>query len=98
MQKTVLVIHGGTTFDTYEEYWKWLESIDMKTERINSRDWKDFLEDKLVDFKIICPKMPNKMNAKYSEWKLWFEKMFHFLPDGVVLVGQSLGGYFLQSI
>jgi uncharacterized protein len=97
MQKTVLVINGGATFDTYEEYWKWLESIDMKIERIDDRDWKDFLKDKLVDFQIICPKMPNNMNAKYSEWKLWFEKMFKFLSDDVVLVGHSLGGIFLAK-
>lgn len=97
MQKTVLVIHGGTTFDTYEEYWKWLESIDMDIDRLDSKDWKDSLRDKLLDFKVLCPKMPNKMNARYLEWKLWFEKMFKFLSDDVVLVGHSLGGIFLAK-
>jgi hypothetical protein len=41
--------------------------------------------------------MPNKQNAKYQEWKLWFERHFEFLRDGVILIGHSLGGYFLAK-
>lgn len=97
MQKTVLVIHGGDTFDTYEECWKYLESVKLTKAGINNLGWKDRLKDELKEFEVLCPRMPNSLNAKYTEWKLWFEKMFHFLPDGVVLVGYSLGGIFLAK-
>lgn len=39
--------------------------------------------------------MPNKQNAKYEEWKIWFEKIIPFLEDGAILIGHSLGGVFL---
>ena len=41
--------------------------------------------------------MPNKINAKYNEWKLWFEKIAPLLDDEVALVGHSLGGSFLAK-
>ena len=41
--------------------------------------------------------MPNKENARFEEWKIWFEKMTPFLKDGVVLIGHSLGGLFLAK-
>lgn len=43
------------------------------------------------------PQFPNKLNAKYKEWKLffdaWIEKIV--LSDEVILIGTSLGGCFL---
>lgn len=39
--------------------------------------------------------MPNKGNAQYQEWKIWFERMLPFLNHNVILVGHSLGGIFL---
>ncbi len=95
MKKSLVIIHGGTTFDTYEEYWKYLESCELTLEKINRRDWKDDLIKNLLDFDVIYLKMPNSKNARYSEWKLWFEKTLHFLTDEVVLIGHSLGGIFL---
>lgn len=97
MKKTLVVIHGGTTFDTYEEYWKYLQSCELSLEKINRKDWKDNLVSNLPDFEVIYPKMPNSKNARYPEWKLWFEKTFHFLTEEVVLVGHSLGGIFLAK-
>ncbi len=41
--------------------------------------------------------MPNKTNAQFEEWKIWFEKFIPFLNDGVILVGHSLGGVFLAK-
>ncbi len=46
-------------------------------------------------FEVIYPEMPNPDNAKYLEWKIWFEKLFPYLRNDVVLVGHSLGGIFL---
>jgi uncharacterized protein len=97
MKKQIIIIHGGTTFDTYEEYWKYLESCELSLEKLNRTDWKDFLKQNLPEFEVIYPKMPNSKNARYLEWKLWFEKLFPLLTDEVVLVGHSLGGIFLAK-
>ena len=44
--------------------------------------WKKWLADGLSqDFQVIRPDMPNTMNAKYSEWKIWFEKYFRYIAD-----------------
>ncbi len=97
MKKQIVVIHGGTTFDTYEEYLDYLNSCKITLERINYKDWKDFLVSNLPDFEVIYPKMPNSKNAHYLEWKIWFEKLLPLLRDDVTLIGHSLGGIFLAK-
>jgi predicted alpha/beta hydrolase family esterase len=97
MKKQIVIIHGGTTFDTYEEYIEYLKSSELTLEKINRKDWKDTISSKLPDFEVIYPKMPNSKNARYEEWKIWFEKLYSFLRDEVVLVGHSLGGIFLAK-
>ena len=97
MKKQIVIIHGGTTFDTYEEYMAYLNSFELTLEKINKKDWKDSLASKLPDFEVIYPKMPNAKNVRYPEWKIWFEKLFHLLNDNVILIGHSLGGIFLAK-
>ena len=97
MKTSLILIHGGSTFDTYEEYWADLESSQLSLEKINRKDWKDFMYSELSEYEVIYPKMPNSKNARYPEWKLWFEKLFPLLTDEVVLVGHSLGGIFLAK-
>lgn len=97
MKKQIVVIHGGTTFDTYEEYMEYLRSSELTLEKINRKDWKDFLATNLPEYEVIYPKMPNAKNARYEEWKIWFEKLFPILNDNVMLVGHSLGGIFLAK-
>jgi predicted alpha/beta hydrolase family esterase len=41
--------------------------------------------------------MPNKHNARYDEWKIWFERYLALVADEVTLVGWSLGGMFLAK-
>ena len=41
--------------------------------------------------------MPNKTNAQFDEWKVWFKKLIPFLHDNVILIGHSLGGTFLAK-
>lgn len=98
MKKQIIVIHGGDTFETYDKYLTFLRNYEINIERYktNKDDWKPWLREKLGDeYEVILPIMPNKTNAVFSEWKLWFEKLIPFLDDGVVLVGHSLGGAFL---
>ncbi|HVT75090.1 MAG TPA: alpha/beta hydrolase [Candidatus Paceibacterota bacterium] len=98
--RQVIVIHGGDFFDTPEEF---LESL--RAEEISKLDlvpddeksWKDNLaEDLGPDYEVLQPSMPSKDNAKYAEWKAWFEKVVPFMKDDAILVGHSLGGIFLE--
>ena len=96
MKKQIVVIHGGNTFDTYEEYLDYLKNYELDFDRIKAEGWKETLDEKLGEgFEIISPEMPNSSNAKYSEWKIIFDKLIPFLEDTVVLVGHSLGGIFI---
>lgn len=96
MKHQILVIHGGDTFETYDQYISFLESYQIDLSRMKRSDWKDTLQEALGDsFDVIAPRMPNKWNSRYDEWKLWFEKIIALLDDEVTLVGHSLGGAFL---
>ncbi len=98
MKKQVVVIHGGKTYRTYKEYIFSLEKYKIDFEKIKNEGWKDTLEKKLGNgFEVIYPEMPNSSNAKYLEWKIWFEKIIPYLEKKVVLVGHSLGGIFLAK-
>jgi predicted alpha/beta hydrolase family esterase len=39
--------------------------------------------------------MPSGRNAKYNEWSIWFEKLFPYLNEEIILIGHSLGATFL---
>lgn len=100
MKKQILIIHGGDTFATHEEYLNFLRNYEIDISRYNSdrNDWKPWVRKMLKDeYEVITPPMPNRSNAHYDEWKLWFEKFIPFLEDGVILVGHSQGGIFLAK-
>lgn len=97
MNREVIVIHGGQSFSRYEAFLAHLRSCELRYARSDRpRRWKDILRNELgADFDVYLPSMPNSENAKYEEWKIWFERYLALVHDGVVLVGHSLGGYFL---
>ena len=97
MTKTqVIALHGGETFDSYDKYLENLRKQEIDFVRLGKKDWKAALGEKLGEqFHVITPEMPNKKNAKYLEWKIWFDKIAPFLQDGCILIGHSLGGIFL---
>lgn len=99
MKKQVIVIHGGDSFNTHEEYLSSLKNFEITIEYLRpKRDWKSFLPDALgSEYDVLFPVMPNKTNAKFAEWKMWLEKISPFVKDGVILVGHSLGGMFLAK-
>jgi len=98
-KKQVLVIHGGTAFPSHEEYLAFLEDSQPELERMKARtDWKLGLQGKLGGgFDVFQPRMPNGADARYDEWKMWFEKVAPLLEDEIILVGHSLGGVFLAK-
>ena len=77
----------------------------MKTREIRdlpsserTKKWSSTLaEDLGENFEVFTPAMPNKQSAKYQEWKIWFERHFEYLSDNLILIGGSLGGYFLAK-
>ncbi len=98
MKQQVFVIHGGTAFDTYEEYISNLQNKEVSLEKLQSRDWKMSLQQNLGEgYEVYLPKMPNSSNAVYKEWCIWFEKYLALLDDGVIFVGHSLGAVFLAK-
>lgn len=97
MKKQVIVIHGGDSFDSYEKFIDSLKNWEVSLKSFLPRyDWKMSMQEKLgEDFQVLTPRMPNKQNAKYAEWKIWFERMLPFIQDEAILVGHSQGGLFL---
>lgn len=96
-KQQVLLIHGGTPYDDRDGYVEILKDKSVKLEWMEQkRDWKNNLyKDLGEDFVVYNPQMPNKQTAKYSEWKVVFEKLFDAVDEGIILVGYSLGALFL---
>ena len=97
MKKQLLFIHGGMAFSEYDAFLAYLQTCEVSDPLAPpQKRWTKNLPDDLGgDWDVFMPTMPNKQNAKYEEWKIWFERYFQFLHAGVVLVGHSQGGYFL---
>jgi hypothetical protein len=98
-KQQILLIHGGTTYKSYDEYFESLKNKIPKLEWILSRrDWKNELQDQLGEnFSVYAPQMPNKQNSQYEEWKILFEKIVDLLDENFILIGHSLGGAFLAK-
>lgn len=99
MKKQLLVIHGAMAFSKYASFLKYLETCPIDDPLLpRQKRWKSTLAENLGDdFDVYQPAMPNSQNAHYAEWKIWFERHFEFLHDGVILLGHSQGGYFLAK-
>jgi len=85
------------TFKNKKDYLRYL-----KTRKISTKEkisWHGrYLKKKLGNsFEIIKPRMPLQDNAKYSDWKIHFERYFPHLRNNVILIGNSLGGIFLAK-
>lgn len=95
--KQVLIIHGGTSFNSYASYIENLKSqpIDYARLKLQQR-WKSWIAETIPDdTEVLLPTFPNGHNAVYSEWKIYFEKLLPFLGSDVQIIGHSLGAMFL---
>lgn len=98
MKKQVFYIHGGESFVQHEAF---LERLQTKQiwdlpSALYKKKWTDRLTSDLgEDYEVFMPQMPNKQNAKYTEWCIWFERHFTHLHDDLILIGCSLGAMFL---
>ncbi|MDO8488445.1 MAG: alpha/beta fold hydrolase [bacterium] len=96
----VVIIGGGTTFDTYEGYISFLKTKEISLDKLRpSKEWKASLAEELgKNFEVLVPKMPNVTNARYKEWKIWFERILPLLLNKkIILIGHSMGGIFLAK-
>jgi predicted alpha/beta hydrolase family esterase len=99
MKKQILIIHGGTAFTRYEDFLEYLKNKSIDEPLADQpKGWKPWLREAFGEVaEVYLPSMPNKQNAKYAEWKLWFERHLEFLRDGAILIGHSQGGIFLAK-
>ena len=96
MKKQVIVIHGGDIFETYGEYLSYLKRYNIKKDRLKRCRWADNLENELgKNYEVFLPVMLNSHNARYSELKIWFERLLLICNKEIILIGTSLGGLFL---
>jgi uncharacterized protein len=99
MKKSVIYIHGGDSFGNYEDYLSSLKTMPIRNPLGDRKPfWPDSLRDNLGNtHDVYMPSMPNKHNARYAEWKIWFERHLALVSGEVILVGWSLGGMFLAK-
>lgn len=98
MKQQIVSIHGGGTFETYEDYLNDLNSWELTLDRLRHKGWKDNLQTELgSEYDVLLPKFPNASNARYSEWKIYFEKLIPLVNEDVIYIGHSLGGVFLAK-
>lgn len=101
-KKQVFYIHGGMAFSKYESYLEHLRTVPISNlpgeGDEDSLRWSQTLQEDLgEEYEVFAPTMPNKYNAKYEEWKIWFERHFEYLGDNITLLGWSQGAYFLEK-
>ena len=95
----IIFVHGGTTFLRYQDF---LSSLRSKAVQVNRLLQGDFWMQRLSvdlgsDYQVLAPSMPNKQNAQYSEWSLWFSRVAEVAEDDCILVGHSMGAIFLAK-
>ncbi|MCX6765772.1 MAG: alpha/beta hydrolase [Candidatus Moranbacteria bacterium] len=97
MKQQVIIIHGGSSFDSYKKFLDDLKNQEVTIESfLPKKDWKIHLQSELGgEFQVLAPRMPNSNNARYEEWKIWFKRMFPFMESEPILIGHSQGGIFL---
>ena len=96
--KQIVIIHGGDSFSSYEEYLENLQAAEINYERLlPAKRWKDEIIEVFKDAEILTPTMPNSSNAQFEEWKIWFEKIIPFFQNDTRLIGHSLGAMFLAK-
>lgn len=95
--KQVIFVHGGQAFSNYNAFLEHLRTVELRNVlEEKPRRWKETLREELGNtYEVYLPSMPNSENAKYEEWKIWFERHLELVSDDVILVGHSQGGWFL---
>lgn len=98
-KQQILLVNGGEVFSSDVEYHVSLSQSELSLDYMRYHDsWKRSLQRDLGDdYDVLFSPMPNTSNAKYSEWKVVFDKVVKLLDNNVILIGHSLGGIFLAK-
>ncbi len=92
----IVFIHGGNSFDNITDFYDDLRQRDFDPYQAERIKWRNTIANALqATHESHALQMPNALNADYTAWSIWFEKIVPFLRDEVILVGHSLGGGFL---
>ena len=96
--KQIVIVHGGSSFNSYENYLDNIKNSQLHYERLLwAQKWREWLAQTTTGYDVLLPDFPNKQNAQYEEWKIYFEKLLLLLGSDVQLVGYSLGAMFLAK-
>lgn len=99
--RSLLYIHGADSFKNKVDFLDYLRTVPLREpigvgER--PKRWPETLAADLgPEVLVIAPSMPNKQNADYDEWKVWFERHVSLVTKPYSLLGWSQGGYFLAK-
>jgi predicted alpha/beta hydrolase family esterase len=97
MKTQIIFIHGGMTFKNKKEYLQYLKTRKISLKRKTYWSNEHLRKELDKNFEIISPRMPLQDNARYSDWKIHFERYFPLLRNDIILIGSSLGGIFLAK-
>lgn len=96
----IVLVGGGDSYSNQEDFWQALRTQPMfdAPTKTAYKSWKDWLVTQLGENWVVdMPQMPNKQNAHYEEWRIWFERHVALAPKEVILIGYSLGAMFLAK-
>lgn len=101
-KQQVFYIHGGESFENHDDFLERLRTASLwhlptGSDNLNKKWTSSLGEDLGEGYEVVMPPMPNKQNAKFEEWKIWFERHFEYLEEGAILIGCSLGAMFLAK-
>lgn len=101
MKKQICFIHGGSAFSSYDKYVQHLKNTPLREPVFYEgpkKRWKETLYEEFGETDdVLYLSMPNSDNAKYEEWKIWFERYFSHLNGRIIFIGHSQGGLFLAK-
>ena len=98
----IMFVHGGEVFADRKDLLEYLRTgrqlRDLMWSPELRKHYHEAIARRFFDrAEIFMPEMPNKLDARYAEWEVWFDRYVPLLRDGVILIGSSLGGIFLAK-
>lgn len=97
----VIFIHGGDSFDSNESFYDFLRGLKYDPHAEPYKRWRDSVQDvfEAAGGEWLFLSMPNKMNADYEAWKIWFEKVTPYIEveNPTQIVAYSLGACFMMK-
>jgi predicted alpha/beta hydrolase family esterase len=98
---SIIVVGGGDSYSNPNQFLLSLKNRPLfdTPEYQSGGSWKQWLQTAVSPYAYCAvPNMPNKHNAQYDEWLIWFRRHLAVAPLGpLVLVGHSLGAMFLAK-